>query len=66
MNERNNNNDWDNDGYDIPDTECGKYEVSFNGKVTIDAFDSGDAISDVTEKLRNEGFLVESVSAYKP
>ena len=39
--------------------------MSFSGKVTIDAFDSGDAIKDVTEKLRNTGFVVESLSAYK-
>ena len=57
-------NNWD-DGYEIPESEAGKFEVSFSGKVTIDAFDSGDAIKDVTEKLRNTGFVVESLSAYK-
>lgn len=56
--------DWD-ESYEIPEDEAGKYEVSFSGKVTFQAFDSGDAIRDVTEKLRNEGFIVESVSAYK-
>ena len=58
-------NDWGNEGYEIPESEAGKFEVSFSGKVTIDAFDGGDAIRDVTEKLRNTGFVVESVSAYK-
>ena len=58
-------NNWGNEVYDIPESEAGKFEVSFSGKVTIDAFDSGDAIKDVTEKLRNTGFVVESVSAYK-
>ena len=58
-------NDWGNESYEIPESEAGKFEVSFSGKVTIDAFDSGDAIKDVTEKLRNTGFVVESVSAYK-
>ena len=55
---------WD-ESYVIPESEAGKFEVSFSGKVTIDAFDSGDAIKDVTEKLRNTGFVVESLSAYK-
>jgi hypothetical protein len=50
---------------EIPEEEAGKFEVNFSGKVKIDAFDSGDAIRDVVEKLREEGFLVESVSAYK-
>ena len=65
MNETKEKGSWD-DSYEIPESEAGKFEVSFSGKVTIDAFDRGDAIRDVTEKLRNEGFLVESVSAYKP
>ena len=64
MNETKEKGSWD-DSYEIPETEAGKFEVSFSGKVTIDAFDSGDAIKDVTEKLRNTGFVVESLSAYK-
>ena len=64
MNETKEKGSWD-DSYEIPETEAGKFEVSFSGKVTIDAFDSGDAIRDVTEKLRDTGFVVESVSAYK-
>jgi hypothetical protein len=57
-------NGWD-EGYDIPEEEAGKFEVNFSGKVKIEAFDGGDAIRDVTENLRDAGFLVESVSAYK-
>ena len=57
-------NNWDGEN-DISEDEAGKFEVSFSGKVTIDAFDGGDAIRDVTEKLRSTGFVVESVSAYK-
>ena len=48
MNDR--TDEWD-EGYEIPEDEAGKYEVSFSGKVTFQAFDSGDAIRDVTEKL---------------
>ena len=58
-------NDWGNEGYEIPESEAGKFEVSFNGRIKIEAFDGGDAIRDIAERLRNEGFLVESVSAYK-
>ena len=39
--------------------------ITVAGEIKVQAFDSGDAIRDVTEKLRDEGFLVESVSAYK-
>ena len=63
MNERNNNG-WEEDN-NIPEEEAGKFEVSFSGRIKIDAFDSGDAIRDAVEKLRDEGFIVESVSAYK-
>ena len=59
-------NNWDDEDFnEIPEDEAGKFEVSFNGKIKVQAFDSGDAIRDVTEKLRDEGFIVESVSAYK-
>ena len=64
MNETKEKSSWDED-YEIPEEEAGKFEVNFSGKVKIDAFDGGDAIRDVTEKLRDSGFLVESVSAYK-
>ena len=63
MNERNNKNDWDYP--DIPEEEAGKFEVSFSGRIKLDAFDSGDAIRDTVEKLRDAGFIVESASAYK-
>ena len=62
MNDR--TDEWD-EGYEIPEDEAGKYEVSFSGKVTFQAFDSGDAIRDTVEKLRDAGFIVESASAYK-
>ena len=57
-------NNWDGEN-GISEDEAGKFEVSFSGRIKIEAFDGGDAIRDITEKLRNEGFLVESVSAYK-
>ena len=59
-------NNWDDEDFnEIPEDEAGKFEVSFNGRIKIEAFDGGDAIRDIAERLRNEGFLVESVSAYK-
>ena len=58
-------NNWDGEN-GISEDEAGKFEVSFNGRIKIEAFDGGDAIRDIAERLRNEGFLVESVSAYKP
>ncbi len=57
-------NNWDGEN-EISEDEAGKFEVSFNGRIKIEAFDGGDAIRDIAERLRNEGFLVESVSAYK-
>ena len=57
-------NSWDGEN-EISEDEAGKFEVSFNGRIKIEAFDGGDAIRDIAERLRNEGFLVESVSAYK-
>ena len=42
-----------------------EFEVNFSGKVKIEANDGGEAIIEVATTLRNGGFLVEDVRAYK-
>jgi hypothetical protein len=57
-------NDID-DGSGIDESEAGNFEVNFSGKTKIEANDGGEAIIEVATILRNAGFIVEDVRAYK-